>query len=79
MKDRMQALGEERTPGSGVSLERFAKCQGQTSADVMMSHVSSRIERQGGGSRFAKGVKIPMKLVHIRLHHQRPHRSPSTF
>jgi hypothetical protein len=36
----MQALDDERSPGSGVSLERFAKRQGQTSVDVMMSHVS---------------------------------------
>jgi hypothetical protein len=51
----MQALGDERSSGSGVSLERFAKRQGQTSADVMMSHVSSRIESQEGdhGSRRA--------------------------
>jgi hypothetical protein len=32
-----------------------------------MSHVSSRIERKRGESRFATGVKVPMKLVHIPL------------
>jgi hypothetical protein len=72
----MQALGDERSPGSGVSLERFAQCQSQTSADVMMSHVSSRIESQGGQSRFATGVKVPMKLVHIPLHNRRAHIAP---
>jgi hypothetical protein len=73
----MQALGDERSPGSSVSLERFAQCQSQTSADVMMSHVSSRIESQGGQSRFATGVKVPMKLVHIPLHNRRSHVSRS--
>jgi hypothetical protein len=60
-----------------VSFERFAKRQGQTSADVVvMSHVSSRIEKQAGGSLFATAVKVPKKLVHIPLHKlQRPHRS----
>jgi hypothetical protein len=54
-KDRMQALGDERPPRSDMSLERLAKRQDQTSADVMMSHVSSCIERQEGnhGSRRA--------------------------